>query len=483
MLLGLANEILIHIVKYLEDQHDVNSICRTNRQLYSLFNDYLYQFNIHFRGGDAILWAAKHDSEPTARKLLYLGVPINIAFRTSPLHSVQRLTALEDPLDLRGITPLHIASWKGHRKLVNLLLDVGADPDAQMPNGWTPLYLALISGKEKIARTLSWHVLNLTNHLVDFNRQLSPLHVASRLGLSNMVRFFLGTGADVNARDSQRNTPLHHALASSCLQLGYRSETIAPLTGDWIPSLDHIFETVTEILNAGAIASLEGHASTAATKLGILHQDQRIQRLFSLNANDSIPKISKSVAFHVGRSWMFRGQHTSEEQNLVNNELWHLEQRVYGSKSRQFDRESVIRRSMSSAFSTESRMNLLQHEAERSDLTAFPLLGEITTSMISDSRMGIGGTVWSCSKTKLLIANLVREDSPISSTAQHVNQVVSFPRLANSAKPLMNDASKKMWVTFRQPGSSSSCTAPADNPLSLRNNKTKRKNRWRPFTL
>ena len=469
-------------MKYLEDQHDVNSICRTNRQLYSLFIDYLYQFNIHFRGGDAILWAAKHNSEPTARKLLYLGVPINIAFRKSPLH-VHGLTAVEDPKDPRGITPLHIASWKGHGKFVNLLLDVGADPDAQMPNGWTPLYLALISGKEKIARTLSWHILNLTTHLVDFNRQLSPLHVASRLGLCNMVRFFLRTGADVNARDSHRNTPLHHALASSCVQLGYRSEIIGPLAGVCIPSPDHVFETVTEILNAGAIPSLEGHASMAATKLGTLHQDQRIQRLFGLNTNDAIPKHSKSAAFHIGRPWMFGEQHTSEEQTLMDNELWRLGQLICGSKSRHFDRESIIRRSMPGAFSTESRMNSLQLEAERSDLNAFPLLGEITTSMISDSQMRIGGTVWSSTKTKLLITNLVRQDSPNSSTAQHINQVVSFPRLVTNANPLMNDASKKMWADFRQFESSPSCTVPMDNPASLRQNKTKRKNRWRPLTL
>jgi len=43
-----------------------------------------------------------------------------------------------------GLTPLHYAAWKGHHKVVELLLEHGADPNMQENKyGYTPLHDAV----------------------------------------------------------------------------------------------------------------------------------------------------------------------------------------------------------------------------------------------------------------------------------------------------------------------------------------------------
>lgn len=276
----LANEILIQIVKNLDKEREINSVCRANRLFYLLFNDYLYRFSIQFSGSSALLWAAKRGQNSTARKFLHLGVSVNTFFHKSPSSPARSLTANEDTH--HGTTPLHVAAYKGHRTLVELFLDVGANPEARMPNGWTPLWLALMSGNEKIARTISWHITNLHSHLVDSRNRLSPLHAASRFGCSKSIHFFLDKRADINARDLYQNTPLHHALASSWRQLGYGEETHAMMGGAWVPSPDQIFQTVTELLDSGADTCLEGFVTMTASEHGAKHKDERARKLFGV---------------------------------------------------------------------------------------------------------------------------------------------------------------------------------------------------------
>lgn len=51
-------------------------------------------------------------------------------------------------------TPLHHAASRGHAKVVQLLLDNGADIDARNSSKWTPLDCAAAKGTLKAARVL-----------------------------------------------------------------------------------------------------------------------------------------------------------------------------------------------------------------------------------------------------------------------------------------------------------------------------------------
>jgi len=91
--------------------------------------------------------------------------------------------------DKDGSTPLHCATWKGHQETVAVLLDGGADVNAENSNehwGTTPLHAAAHANQAAIAQLLIEH------------------------------------GADLNARDLNGKTPMHHTTF-------HKAKTVAKL--------------------------------------------------------------------------------------------------------------------------------------------------------------------------------------------------------------------------------------------------------------
>ncbi|GAB6018955.1 Ankyrin repeat and death domain-containing protein 1A [Chamberlinius hualienensis] len=109
-------------------------------------------------------------------------------------------------------TPLHYASHLGHTGVTQLLLEYGAQVEAQDQNGNSPLHLAVACNHEDSVKLLiSKHApINSTN-----NRKQTPLHIASDKGHSNLVEILLVAGADVTARDKNGRMPLSIAARGS----------------------------------------------------------------------------------------------------------------------------------------------------------------------------------------------------------------------------------------------------------------------------
>ena len=76
-----------------------------------------------------------------------------------------------------GLTPLHLAAWKGHADVVKFLLDQGADPNVVENSGDT------------------------------------PLHYAASWGFVDCARLLLSRGAEVNMRNRDGQTPLSRVSA------------------------------------------------------------------------------------------------------------------------------------------------------------------------------------------------------------------------------------------------------------------------------
>ena len=85
--------------------------------------------------------------------------------------------ALVGARDTDGSTPLHCATWKGHLDVVKLLLEAGAEVNAQNENS-------------------HWGT--------------TPLHAAAHANQAAIAELLINQGADLNAKDMNGQPPLHH---------------------------------------------------------------------------------------------------------------------------------------------------------------------------------------------------------------------------------------------------------------------------------
>ncbi|KAI5204535.1 hypothetical protein E4T39_03593 [Aureobasidium subglaciale] len=112
-------------------------------------------------------------------------------------------TSVEESLDDRQ-TPLQFAAQEGHTRIVQLLIEHGADVNALRCNG-SALGLAAEKGNEEVVK-----LLLSRRALVDGNEGpswLTPLQASCAKGHIRVAKALLDAGADVNALDEPRLSP------------------------------------------------------------------------------------------------------------------------------------------------------------------------------------------------------------------------------------------------------------------------------------
>ncbi|MGD1920999.1 MAG: ankyrin repeat domain-containing protein [Pleurocapsa sp.] len=123
-------------------------------------------------------------------------------------------------INISGSTPLlkiantecaYTSRGRGRQQVdvAKLLIEVGADVNAQNREGKTPLHLIKTSYGEKdyiLAQLFikAGAFLDIT----DQNNQ-TPLHIAAKNGRHDLAKVLIKAGADINAQDNQGQTPLH----------------------------------------------------------------------------------------------------------------------------------------------------------------------------------------------------------------------------------------------------------------------------------
>ena len=127
--------------------------------------------------------------------------------------------------DKRGKTPLYMTALSGSKYdkyVVELLLERGAEPDKADQMGWTPLHIATRTGHMKLSKSYSVPAAEsqavlrmLLDGGADPNKRNqygeTPLHWAARNGHVEEVKILMDGGAEVNGKNKIGRTPLHDA--------------------------------------------------------------------------------------------------------------------------------------------------------------------------------------------------------------------------------------------------------------------------------
>jgi hemoglobin len=113
-----------------------------------------------------------------------------------------------------GRTLLHAAAAAGRLATVELLLRLGADPNARDGGKHAPLYSVgnecRVAGAGDVVRALVRGGAQV--NACEGVKRCTALHMAARRGNTEVAEALLGCGANIEARDSHGDTPLRRAV-------------------------------------------------------------------------------------------------------------------------------------------------------------------------------------------------------------------------------------------------------------------------------
>lgn len=226
--------------------------------------------------------AAMYGYEKVVDLLLAMGSPVNTDnSQPSPLHlaaawgwsavakRLVRAGAAIESKDSKDRTPLYLASYNGSRNMAELLLSFGATPTVSDIDGMTPLHVAALKGWEPVVSLLLNAGANV--HATEKGHGQTPLHFAaiSKNPSDTLVNHLLESGADIQKRDNDGNTPLASA-----------KETGNTLIAEFLSKAQLNQDKSTTVLSSETTFSLKSSDSfSSATRMDLIWEaEKREQR-------------------------------------------------------------------------------------------------------------------------------------------------------------------------------------------------------------
>lgn len=213
MLRHFPDELLLGVIHYL-DQSDTNAFAQTCRYMHNIADQCLYKRDAKY-SSSALLWAAEHGKERTARKALASGADVNaVSILEPPEIDRHQLPIYElDQEDFqRRCRPLELAIWGGHAGMVKLLLAVDGIKVNVRDNmsRKSPMLQAVERNKEEIVSLL----LSARDIMVELSDRWcsTPLVVAASKGYNGIIKVLLRQGRlNVNIGCMLAKSPLWQA--------------------------------------------------------------------------------------------------------------------------------------------------------------------------------------------------------------------------------------------------------------------------------
>lgn len=193
--------------------------------------------------------------------------------------------------------------------------------------GNTLMHVLLRSYEDKDIYTVPEIMRYLLTHGVPPNlpnkNGITPLHIAARLGNSEIVNILIDNGSDVNAIDIDKMTPLHYAVngeLSACMK-DLRRKALIPATSDGANSkeFNKVIEdakiVLTGIMNARPFAMYTEHIAATISKnmKFIVHEDLEAIRS---NVLETITKIDSGSLGEIGAK-VFSSMATTAVRNCT----------------------------------------------------------------------------------------------------------------------------------------------------------------------
>lgn len=200
--------------------HQLNTIIETEKQKL-IFSDEMYYSALQHKNLNILKLLFKYDSQESLQKIQYHS---NILYKACSYQNNYEIVhyLIDQGVDVNEkvkdthYTPLMKTAQEGFVSYAKLLIDHGADVNAQNVKGFTPLMFAAENNKEDVVKQLveSGADVNLLNF-----KNCSALMYACQEGYFKIAKYLIEKGADINAKDYQNFNVLMSAVQSENKEL------------------------------------------------------------------------------------------------------------------------------------------------------------------------------------------------------------------------------------------------------------------------